>query len=52
MIINNGFYIPKTLNEGSPNIYELLDDLNNKLSKFLIISYNRVKNQFIYKILL
>ena len=49
IIINNGFYIPKTLNEGSPNIYELLDDLNNKLSNYMTISYKRVKNKFIYK---
>ena len=48
-IINDGLYIPITLNEGSPNIYELLDDLNNKLSDFMTISYNRVKNKFIYR---
>jgi len=37
-----------TLNEGSPNIYELLEDLQLKTQGYLTITYDKIKNRFIY----
>lgn len=47
-LIVNGVSISLELNEGSPNIYELYDDLVSKTSSYLNISYSRITNKFTY----
>ena len=47
LIVNN-VPISLELNEGSPNIYELYNDLVAKKSLYLTITYNRITNKFTY----
>lgn len=48
-LIVNGVPISLELNEGSPNVYELYNDLVAKTSIYLTISYNKITNKFTYK---
>ena len=36
------------LNVGNPNIYDILNDINNKLSGYVICTYNNIKNKITY----
>jgi hypothetical protein len=37
------------LNVGNPNVYDLLSDINSKLSDYLTCSYDNIKNKITYK---
>ena len=37
------------LNIGNPNVYDLLNDINTKLSGYLTCSYDNIKKQNIYQ---
>lgn len=49
VVIYNSISYDIYLTEGSPNVYELLQDLNEKLATYMTVSYNRAKNKFTYK---
>lgn len=33
---------------GNPNVYDILTDLNNQISSYCTITYDRIKNMFVY----
>jgi hypothetical protein len=47
LLVNN-VAVSLELNEGSPNIYELYDDVVLKTNSYLNIVYNRITNKFTY----
>ena len=46
----NDVYLNQTfnLNIGNPNIYDLINDINSKLSGYLTCSYDNIKNKITY----
>ena len=47
--INDVYLTQKfNLNIGNPNIYDLINDINTKLSGYLTCSYNNIKNKITY----
>ena len=45
VLANYGYF---TLNSGNPNVYDLVSDINIKLSGYLTCTYNEIKNKITY----
>ena len=45
VLANYGYFI---LNSGNPNVYDLVSDINIKLSGYLTCTYNEIKNKITY----
>ena len=45
VLANYGYF---TLNNGNPNVYDLVSDINIKLSGYLTCTYNEIKNKITY----
>ncbi len=48
--VTNDVYLTQkfNLNIGNPNIYNLINDINTKLSEYLTCSYDNIKNKITY----